>query len=217
MKTKYILLVFAIIFGFAASNKASGQNGCEACVYPWPNMCYILNFNIPGCSGDMQAVFCYECGVTAPIIKIRVAELTYCPECDDAAWDYVYNWAKQNWDLLCGIKPCDEPPQIEFTITKPICAELIWSRTVGRIRAITHSGDCDLRCTEKWQVCIDYSGGIPVKRETLLERYPSGNGSCEYIPHGDDPDAPPEYRLDQDYWRIPCSRITRTANCIPFP
>ncbi|QLH53166.1 MAG: hypothetical protein CH6_0869 [Candidatus Kapaibacterium sp.] len=218
MKKYIFLLVATIILGLVAGNKASGQVGCEVCVSPLPGSCYELTFSIPGCCDSLTAVFCYECGVTRPSITLYVAEISYCPQCEDAAWDFVHQWALDNIDKLCGSWPCNTPPPFEVYYTVPVCAEVQWNGATGRVTVRAHPGSCDKRCTEKYEWCRDYSTTPPTTQRRLVERYPSGNGTCEYFPYGNAPGTPPEYQYDPNInWRLECVRNLAKPTCPQYP
>jgi hypothetical protein len=215
MKKIYVVLLMSLLLGFVAGSKAKGQPGCEVCVPPLPGMCYVLEFSVPNCCDEVRAVFCYECGLTRPWIRVYVQDVTYCPQCDDYVWDYIHNWAVQNMQLLCqGEIPCDEG-EITIYYTEPFCAEIIWNGNTGKVTVRSHSDSCDVRCTEEWKICTDYSTTPPTKRQRMVRKYPTGDGHCPRIEYGT-PDS--EYRFERGIsWRLPCALKLPSKGCVPFP
>lgn len=198
-------MIALLLFSFVVGNKASAQPGCEVCIAP--SLCYILTFDLPNCPGN-RAVFCYQCGVTAPWIHVDITELTTCPGYEDQAWDYVYQWVRDNIDELCISKSCDDPPPMEVYITRPICAEVKCEGTPRRLTYKAHPGTCDRRCYSKYLWCRDYSSNPPTTYFEATECYPVGNGTCNFPPYGGygciDSEPP---------WRLECGGVPG-VNCV---
>ncbi len=218
MKKIYVLLVFVFILGFVGNPKASGQIGCEVCVSPLPGNCYILTFSVPNCCDTVRAVFCYQCYITRQAITIYIQDVTYCPQCDDYVWDYIHNWAVENLRLLCyGEIPCGVD-SITVYYSEPFCAEIIWNGETGKVTVRSHRDSCDVRCTEEWKICTDYSVSPPEKRKVLVRKYPTGNGHCPRIPYGDDPQAPDSLKfIFGKSWTLNCALKLPTKGCVPWP
>lgn len=204
------VLVAALVVGSLMWTDATAQ-GCDVCTTP-PRPCYILRFGIPGCCDSVEAVFCYECSPTHPEINIYVASVTYCPGCEDAVWDYIWDWVLNNEELLCAgaRRPCDQPPFLDYYITRPICAEVSWNTVpyLGRLRVKIQPGECDLRCTLHLQVCRDFSTVPPTVRTDTLSYYVTGNGiGCQELNYYDE-NANPQYGVEPGKsWSIPCTRV----------
>ncbi|QLH54481.1 MAG: hypothetical protein CH6_3499 [Candidatus Kapaibacterium sp.] len=209
MKKYIFLLVATIILGFVAGNKASGQ--CEVCQTPFYNYCFILD-PLPTSCGPGRAVFCYDISYCPNAISIQVVEVEAPPDCIDEAWDYLYNWVRNNIQELCGYKPCSEPPPMTIYYSVPICGEVTWYGVINRVAFRAHPGPCDLRCTIEMLWCYDYNTNKPVVTE--VNRYLTGTGTCPYIPYGRDPLAPPEFKyIPGEFWRINCTRILEVIYC----
>jgi len=181
MKKIYLVLLISLLLGFVAGSKAKGQVGCEVCIAP--KLCYILTFDLPGCPGN-RVVFCYECLVTARIVRVDVAELSTCPGYEDQAWDYFYEWVRNNIGEICVGPVCGSSPPMELYITRPMCAEVLCEGSPRRIIYKAHPGPCDRRCYSKYLRCIDYSQSPPQIVYTLVECRPIGEGSCPPPPDG---------------------------------
>jgi len=213
MKRIYLVLVLTIFLGFVAGNKASGQDGCEVCAgYGLYQYCYVLDFQLPGCTPS-RAVFCYDISNCPNGITIQVVELESDPDCEDASWDYVYQWVKANIQSLCGNKPCDEPPPTTVYYSVPICGRVTWLGTVGpkgRVINRAYPGPCDKRCTFVLQICTQNGE----KHIEELGHYITGNGNCEIRWYGNTDltgGHPVEEGLEFELgkiWTLDCVRVS---------
>jgi hypothetical protein len=186
MKKIYFALLLTIFLGFVAGNKASGQSGCEVCAgYSEYQYCYILDFQLPGCSTPSHAVFCFDASDCPNGITIQVVELDSDPACEDASWDYVHQWVKDSVQTLCGYKPCAFPPPARIYYSVPICGKVTWLGTVGpngRVRYRAYPGNCDKRCTFVYDICYDYEHNQQIRN--LVTHYITGSGNCNAIGYG---------------------------------
>ncbi len=195
MKTKYILLVFAIILGFAASNKASGQSGCEECFAPWVCSTFSLQINCNGKERTVEYTVCYYCYITFSDVEPVITSIRGIPVGSDC-WRTVKE-AGERWILehgmeLCGTLPCQEGSKI-FKIYFPVCADLVYHFD-GTYDFFTNP-DCELKCYNEYEwcwcncipgecyypeTCTEGIGYPKVHWRQVSGPFTEGNGQCTY-------------------------------------
>jgi hypothetical protein len=187
MKKIYVVLLMSLLLGFVAGSKAKGQQGCNVC--PQPNLCYILAFDLPECSG-IRAVICYTCAVTHLEAYFEIYLENVCPGMEDEAYEYARNWVLNNYSLLCGSTPCHIDHAI-LTFTRPICGRV--EVVNGRYYIYKGEGDCYRQCFEEWDWCWcncvpgecwdDQCQKGPHMKWRLISFRVDGSGNCDRNPY----------------------------------
>jgi len=186
MKKIYFVLLLTILTLFTSSKEAKGQDPCDVCQSP--NLCYILNFDLPDCPG-VRAVICYTCAVTHLEAYFNIYIENCCPGLESQAYDYTRDWVLNNYAFLCGNTLCNEEHAL-LTFVYPVCArrEII----NGRTYIYQAYGDCYKRCIEvvDWCWCNCDLGGCydekckdkppygPHVNYQVLSSTIEGNGEC---------------------------------------
>ena len=147
MRRIYLVLLVAVLSFFTISKEVKGQDPCDVCQSP--NLCHILNFDLPNCPG-IRAVICYTCAVTHLQAYFNIYIENCCPGYETQAYDFARDWVLNNYAILCGQTPCNEEHAL-LTFVRPICGRV--EVVNGRNYIYQAYGDCYRRCVEVWDWC----------------------------------------------------------------